>query len=290
MRIRYRMAGVVGLALALLATLTACGENGTPSAEDLETVAVAAEEVATAVAGVEGLEGVVTAAEGVATAVAEAGGLENVAQSLIGLLELRVTDAPPEGVTSIVVTVNKVQVHQATATDEESGWLTLFAVTSTTSTITKSKTFDLVEVIGIEEVLGVEELPVGKYTQIRMDVDKVVVTHHGEEKVAELPGDKLKVVRPFDVVADEATVLTLDFDAAKSVVITGTGQVRFKPTVKLLIRKEDRAEGSRPDAAGGGAGERSLPSQADSNQNRGGDAGQGQTSTQERPTPRAGRP
>ena len=129
------------------------------------------------------------------------------------------------------------------------GWLTLFSVTSTTP---EPMTFDLVQVTGIEEVLGTQEFAVGKYTQIRMDVDKVLVTHEGEEKEATLPGDKLKVVRPFDVEEGQATVLTLDFDADKSVIITGSGRVQFKPTVKLLIRKEDR----RASTQGGSAGQR----------------------------------
>ena len=99
----------------------------------------------------------------------------------------------------------------------------------------------------------------GKYTQIRMEVEKVVVTHEGTEKDAVLPGDKLKVVRPFDVAADAATVLTLDFDAAQSVIITGEGRVQFKPVVKLLIRSEDRgpaggapSQGGRPESSGSG--------------------------------------
>jgi hypothetical protein len=247
----------------MLTTLVACSSEDLEDAladaegvatavadsEEVEAVVTAAEEVATAVVSGEGLQDVVTAAEGVATAVTEAGGLEGVARALSGLLEIRVTDAPPEGVTSVVVTVTNIQIHQATAENEDSGWLTLFAVTSTSSTIIEPKTFDLVEVIGIEEVLGVEEIPVGKYTQIRMDVIEVVVTHLGEDKVAELPGDKLKIVRPFDVVADQTTVLTLDFDADESVIITGAGQVRFKPTVKLLIRNEDRGEQPLADVA-----------------------------------------
>lgn len=132
-------------------------------------------------------------------------------------------------------------------------------------------------------------------TQIRMSIDEVVVTHLGEEKIAELPGDKLKVVRPFDVVADQATVLTLDFDANQSVVIAGNGQVRFKPTVKLLIRKEDRGQGSRPDASGSGQAGSGQGGggggQAGSGQGGGGGGRgqQGQTSTRDVPTPRAGR-
>ena len=182
-----RITRYIGLTVILLATLAACGEEGLTS-ENLTDVLAAAQVAATVVAGSEDLKGVVTAAEGVATAVAcqdigaavtaaqavaaavaEAGGVQGVAQTLTGLLEVRVTDAPPEGVTSIVVSVNNIQVHQAGAADEESGWLTLFAVTSTTSTVVKSKTFDLVEFTGIEGVLGVDTLPVGKYTQIRIE-------------------------------------------------------------------------------------------------------------------------
>ena len=193
-----RITRYIGLTVILLATLAACGEEGLTS-ENLTDALAAAQVAATVVAGSEDLKGVVTAAEGVATAVAtaaegvatavacqdigaavtaaqavaaavaEAGGVQGVAQTLTGLLEVRVTDAPPEGVTSILVSVNNIQVHQAGAADEESGWLTLFAVTSTTSTVVKSKTFDLVEFTGIEGVLGVDTLPVGKYTQIRIE-------------------------------------------------------------------------------------------------------------------------
>ena len=176
-----RITRYIGLTVVLLATLTACGEEGITS-QNLTDALAAAQVAATVVAGSEDLKGVVTAVEGVATAVAgqdigaavtaaqavaaavaEAGGVQGVAQTLSGLLEVRVTDAPPEGVTSIVVTVNNIQVHQAGAADEESGWLTLFAITSTTSAVVNSKTFDLVEFTGIEGVLGVGTLPVGKY-------------------------------------------------------------------------------------------------------------------------------
>ncbi len=176
-----------------------------------------------------------------------------------GELQMRVTDAPPEGVSAIVVTISGIQVHKAEA-GEEDGWITLFAVTSTAGTTsTEPRTFDLVQVTGIEQALGTQVFAVGKYTQIRMDVDSVVVTFQPKggtttTKNATVPGDRLKVVRPFDVEEGQATILTLDFDAAKSVIITGQGDVRFKPVVKLLTRKEER--GKRPDAQAGERGGR----------------------------------
>ena len=157
-----------------------------------------------------------------------------------GELEVRVTDAPPEGVSNIVVTVNKIEVHKAGA----DGWITL---------IEEEKTFDLVLITGVEEVLGTKELAVGKYTQIRMAVLNVDVTlkPRGEQdfvtKTATVSSGELKVVRPFDVEADQTTVLTLDFDAAKSVVVTGRGDVRFKHVVKLLVKKQPRGKATGRD-------------------------------------------
>ena len=152
-------------------------------------------------------------------------------EAATGVLEIRVTDAPPEGVTRIDVTVSEIQVHKGDIEDEEEGWITV---------IEEEKTFDLVKLTGVEEVLGAEIFAAGKYTQIRMDIDEVIVTHQGEDKEATLPGDKLKVIRPFDVTAGEATILTLDFDAARSLVVTGQGGIKFSPVLQLVVRKEPR--------------------------------------------------
>jgi hypothetical protein len=170
----------------------------------------------------------------------------------IGEIEVRVTDAPPEGVTKVLVTVSRIEVHQADAAEEQ-GWITV---------IDGEKTFDLVAVIGIEEVLDTKEFAIGKYTQVRMDVVSVVVTLEGVDTDATVPSDRLRIVGSFDVEGGVTTVLTLDFDAGQSVIVTGQGRVQFKPTVKLLVRKEDT--GNRPPEAartpGAGAGAQATPS------------------------------
>ena len=101
MKSKFRIIIEIGLAAVALATLAACGAEtgGKPavSPEDVRAAAAAIEGVATAAAGSEELAGVVSAAEAVATAVADAGGVEEVEGTLLGLLEVRVTDAPPEG-------------------------------------------------------------------------------------------------------------------------------------------------------------------------------------------------
>ena len=158
-----------------------------------------------------------------------------------GELELRVTDAPPEGVSAIVVTLSNIEVHKAEAGEEE-GWIPLFVATdSSGTTSTVPKTFDLMEVTGVEMTLGKEEFPIGKYTQVRMDVDNVLVTFQPSggsptTKAAEVPSDKLKVVRNFTVREAQKVIVTLDFDAGESVVITDGGDVRFTPVFTVRMR------------------------------------------------------
>ncbi len=145
-----------------------------------------------------------------------------------GTIEIRVTDPPPPGVSSANVTLTKLEVHQVS--DNGSGWITI---------IEDEVTFDLFEIIDQVMVLGSENVTPGKYTQIRAEVTGVEgLTKAGEPYKATIPSGKLKFVRPFNVEAGMTTVLTLDFDGDKSLIMTGKGKFLFKPVVKLLIEKK----------------------------------------------------
>jgi hypothetical protein len=149
-----------------------------------------------------------------------------------GRVEVRVTDAPPkEEVTSVMVTVESVEIHQAgTDQENETGWLPM--------KLSGADTFDLLRIKGLEEVLAAGDLAAGDYTQIRMEVSKVQVTFKdGKTEEATVPSGKLKFVQPFKVAAGKSTVLLFDFDAAKSVNVTGNGKVMFKPVIKLTVTK-----------------------------------------------------
>ena len=108
-----------------------------------------------------------------------------------------------------------------------SGWQTV---------IPGPTSFDLVELTGVEGVLGEVQLQPGRYNQLRLEVVEVLITVEGEEKSADIPSGKLRFVGGFNLVAGETTVLTLDFDAAKSVVLRGRMDPLLKPVVKLLVR------------------------------------------------------
>jgi hypothetical protein len=135
-----------------------------------------------------------------------------------------------------MVTVSEVKIHRAVVEqtqqqNEEQGggeWIPI--------EITGTNPFDLLQIKGIEEVLGTENVTASKYTQIRMTVENVEVSFgdNGLEETT-LPSGELKFTRPFEVVEGQTTVLLLDFDAEKSVKVTGGGKVTVMPVVKLAI-------------------------------------------------------
>ena len=180
-----------------------------------------------------------------------------------GTVEFRATDAPPEEITSVVVTVDNIQVHKSDT--EEDSWITV---------VDTEKTFDLVLIQGAEEFLGTETVEVGQYTQIRLDVTNVDVTIGGETIPAELPSDKLKVVRNWEVTEGETTILTLDFEADKFVIVTGAGRVQVMPVIKLEVTKGPRplkAAGEDADTEADGDGDDDADADGDDDADADGD-------------------
>jgi len=181
-------------------------------------------------------------------------------QAKTGTIEVRVTDAPAGyTVTSIKIWVaeNGVEVHKAVAEQEqeetqtqtqtqeeqeEGEWIPI-------DIIEGKNPFELLDYTGgLQGVLAISEVEAGRYSQIRMTIDKVEVTiledgeTEGTTYEAKLPSGKLRFVRPFDVVEGETTALVLDFIAEKSVNITGavkndSAKVIFKPVIKLTVQQ-----------------------------------------------------
>lgn len=150
-----------------------------------------------------------------------------------GIIILGVTDKPDEDISAIVITTNLIEGNVRNAgAENQSEWQTL---------LDAEKSFDLIEVAGVEEILGEAEIPAATYNQIRMHVKSAVVTLNGQDIEAKVPSDTIKLVKPFEVKAGEKTIITFDFDAEESVVVTGADDIIFKPAVKLLVR-----EGNEP--------------------------------------------
>ncbi|MFC2024935.1 DUF4382 domain-containing protein [Chloroflexota bacterium] len=187
-----------------------------------------------------------------------------------GTINVYVTDAPPSNeVTSIVLTVVEVRVHRASAEQEmeqeqeqssegdqtqeqeweqeqdqsqDNGgeWITI-------DISEDAATFDLLEIKGVEQYLGTNQVEVGKYTQVRLVVDKIMVAFdEGELEEADVSSGELKIVRSFDVIAGEAIALVLDFDADRMVTVTGAGKIKVKPVIKLTVKKDKGQSGEKP--------------------------------------------
>jgi hypothetical protein len=119
----------------------------------------------------------------------------------VGTLEVRVTDAKNEPVvTAINVTFDNITVHRAGGEgDVEGEWIVVAE--------NLDKTVDLLQLSGVGDLLGQDEIQAGHYTQIRVGVVRVEVVIDGvtEEVALEptgdavLPSGELKFVRPFEV-------------------------------------------------------------------------------------------
>ncbi len=149
-----------------------------------------------------------------------------------GIIEIRVTDPPPADVKSAVVHLTNIEVHRVSG--DTSGWIPVIGA---------PPSFDLMVVDEVTAVLGSANVTAGRFTQIRMDVTEVTGnTTDDVPYTAEVPGRKLKIVRPFNVGGGATTVLTLDFDGEKSLIRTGSNKFLFKPVVKLSIDYKGEAE------------------------------------------------
>jgi hypothetical protein len=156
-------------------------------------------------------------------------------QSGSGVLVLQITDVPSDlNITKALVNISTVQVHRADfgsddndSEDNESdaGWFTI---------VNESQTFDLIQLIDVKEVFDEEELSVGWYTQIRLVVERALVTIDGIEYDLHIPSKKVKLISPFEIIENETTTLTLDFDVYESIHETGNNKYIMNPTIKVI--------------------------------------------------------
>ncbi len=148
-----------------------------------------------------------------------------------GTMQINMIDSPA-GYDQVNIVIDSVQVHVSTS-DSTSGWTTLSK---------GSATYDLLKLVnGANAVIGSAKLPVGDYSQIRLYVgtgSNVVVS--GATKSLTTPsgsqsGIKLNVNATIQ--SDITYVLTIDFDANKSIVKTGNPNSPtyiLKPVIRAL--------------------------------------------------------
>jgi len=149
-----------------------------------------------------------------------------------GKVVFGVTDATSDmgGVSSVLVTVDKVEMHSAS-----NGWVTV-------SNETKQYDLLVLKQSGAVSLLANANVDVGTYDQVRLIVSKVVVVKNGVQQEAKLPSGELKIVGNVVVNADKTSSIVFDFMADKSLHLTGNGKFIFAPVLKIKKQEDVKVE------------------------------------------------
>lgn len=146
-----------------------------------------------------------------------------------GILKVRLIDSPAN-YSEVNIVVDSVQAHISTS-DSTNGWYTLNNTPST---------YDLLKLVnGVNAVIGEDTLPAGNYSQIRLYIGNGSSIVANSQTIAlKIPsgrqsGVKLNVnatVKP-----GITYILTLDFDASRSIVQAGkSGKYLLKPVIRVV--------------------------------------------------------
>ena len=153
-----------------------------------------------------------------------------------GTVNVFLTDAPLDlsGVSSVNVTLTGVILfpEDETAMNDTSG-----GSGGATPVVIMSypATFDLLTLTGgAQALLGTDEVPVGSYSRIRLEVSDANLTYlDGTTASLKIESGKVDVPIHFKISQDQTTGVVLDFDAAASVQVNDTAnqQLILRPVV-----------------------------------------------------------
>jgi len=146
----------------------------------------------------------------------------------MGTVRIALTDAPA-AYDSVVLNVVQVSVHRDGPDNE--GWFTA----STPDTM-----IDLLTLRnGVFKNLGTVMVPAGHYSQVRLLLGPgSYVVQSGVRHDLVVPSGLqtgLKLIGGFDVPAGGNVDLAIDFDAARSIHVTGNGKYMMKPTARVQV-------------------------------------------------------
>jgi hypothetical protein len=154
-----------------------------------------------------------------------------VSSSASGRLRVYLVDAPA-AYEAVNISVVRVEVHRESS-DSTAGWYVLNTLPGT---------YDLLKLRnGAQVVLGDTMLPPGSYSQIRLiigDGSNIVV--NGSSHPLEIPSGPqtgLKLIHSFVIVPYALYEVIVDFDAGRSIVVTGNGRYKLKPVLRAQARQ-----------------------------------------------------
>lgn len=141
-------------------------------------------------------------------------------------LEVRLTDAPGD-YEEVNIDIQSVEINGG---DGNSGWTTLDV---------KSGVYNILELTnGLDTLLATAELPAGRISQIRLILGgNNSVKVNGVKKPISTPSAQqsgLKLNLQAELTEGITYTITLDFDAARSIVKRGNGTYSLKPVIRAL--------------------------------------------------------
>ncbi len=151
----------------------------------------------------------------------------------VGTIRLNLIDAPGD-YDQVNVEVVRVDVHRGDdESDSNSGWYTISEDTTYVDLLTLTD--------GQSVVLADSTLAAGTYTQVRLIlggrntvmVDSVLF----DLEIPSSMNTGLKLNHPFTITAGAVHEATLDFDADRSVHMTGNGRYKMKPVIRIIVNQ-----------------------------------------------------
>jgi hypothetical protein len=150
-----------------------------------------------------------------------------------GIIEIYLTDFPLEGkeVKEVWINILQVEIHS-----ESVGWQTVV------DNNPDGVRYDLLELVDNAALVGVKELQPDLYTQIRLILGESneVCIDTGNDEGEYLPltvpsGEQtgIKLTGNFELISGGKVKILLDFDARKSIHVTGEGDYVLKPTIEI---------------------------------------------------------
>ena len=143
-----------------------------------------------------------------------------------GTVSLRMTDAPA-AVDAINLVITQVSINQS---EGDEGWEVLRSDTMNVDLLTLRN--------GVFTNLGTARVASGSYSQVRLKLGAgSTIVVDGVTYPLTVPSglqSGLKIVGPFNVPSGGTVDIQLDFDAARSIVLTGSGTYILKPVIRIM--------------------------------------------------------
>ena len=151
-----------------------------------------------------------------------------------GTVNVFITDAPIS-LSAVEVTLTSVTLFPEDGTTSLGGTSGGMSASTPVVIVSHPETFNLLTLTGgARALLSTDEVPVGSYSRIRLEVaDAGLVDASGTSTSLKIESGKVDVPIHFTISQDQTTGVVLDFDAAASVQVndTSSGQVILRPVV-----------------------------------------------------------